>query len=1512
MFSERNKATVLATNNNNFNRIEKCVHDTFKDQALQRPNANAVHAWDAQLTYSDLDMLSDNLAHYLAQSGVQVEDKVSLCFEKSAWVVVSMMAVLKAGGTCVSLDPSHPRDRSETIIRDAGCHILLSAPGVSGMFSDMVDGLLVLNIDEQFVESLANANTKFEPNGLASPDNAAFIVYTSGSTGVPKGVVLEHASVSTSARAHGTVLDIGPSSRVLQFAAHVFDISIQDIFTTLTRGGCVCIPSESERLNDLEGAINRMQVNWACITPTVATLLRPSNIRCLKTLTLAGEAVTKKAVDIWGGNVNLNNCYGPAESTIYCAWNGKVTPQSPSNIGTGLSSNLWVVDVSSHDRLAPVGCIGELVIEGPLLAREYLNDPDKTLASFITNPAWADVDSISQIRRMYKTGDLVRYNVDGSLDYLGRKDSQVKIHGQRLELSEIEHHLAANDGIENAMVILPKGLQVLVAITTLRKSSQPLAESISNVPPPNDSINILDGYTVNIKSSHLRDQLATLVPSYMVPKIWITIESMPRNTSGKLDRARVARWVNEMGADLHNLSGLSEDIGDKGPTTAMERRVQAIIARVLNIAVESVGFSRSFQQLGGDSITAMQVATRARSEGFTLRVQDILGSQSISALALVANSNTQSLASHKDEVDIDFDLSPVQQLYFDMGHSHNHNSRYNQSFFLRIARDVTVEQIGQAIEALVRQHSMLRARFTQSESGTWTQRISKDVGTSYRFQEYQNLAEENLATVLEASQTSIDIERGPVFAADLLHVKGSTQQLLFLAAHHLVIDLVSWRILLHDLEEILERGMLTSPTPFPFQVWNKLQAEYVDQNLSPKKVLPFEVAPAQYEFWGMEGKPNVYEHVVSDGFSMDSDLITTLIDKGRNLLNVNPEETFMATLLYAFAQIFDSRPTPTVFTEGHGREPWTSDIDISNTVGWFTTLSPFHIPVSVNTTLIQAIAQTKDTQRTLPGKGWPYFASRFLNREAKISFQEHMPMEVIFNYMGRYQQLEHAESLLKPEPLPVGANNVSADVTRLALFEVSIIATQTATHFTLAYNSHMEHQDSIRKWVRAWEQTLTAAITALAELNEPDRTLSDFPLLPLTYDGLKSLKAERLPDIGINNFDNVEDIYPCSPMQQGLLLSQGRESGNYEIQFTYSITPSQQGAQINSQRLLSAWQQVLNRHAILRTVFVNSVTEDGGFDQVVLKKTSGRTKKLVYTDEFHLKELLNEEHLIDSQDVLPPHQLLVYTSASGSTYVKIGISHAIIDATSMAIILGELTLAYESKLPDVTGPLYSHYIQYIRSQTPADSLNYWTNYLQDVQTCHFPTTHIDEDVKKLNTLNAEINIGDEQLRQFCLSHGVTTANIVQTAWAIVLRLYTGNSDVCFGYLSSGRDLPVDDIDGIVGPLINMLVCRLQTAPSTNIVELVQQVQQNYVTSLEHQHCSLAQIQHALSLSGRPLFNTIISVQRGTSTTEDGTSLVQQQPEISFTNVGTHDPTEVSGIGNSKFGKMLIVIVRYHC
>ena len=625
-----------------------CLHWPIEQHAVERPDAEAVRAWDASLTYGQLSAAADHLAARLRGLGVGPGVFVPVLFEKSGWAVAAMLAILKAGGAIVPLNPDHPRSRHLAILKDIDASVLVSSTLHQGLGRGLSDSVLVVdrtalnetaaavhityNSSSSSSSSHQKTNTSQKSGLVVEPSHPAFAVFTSGSTGQPKGIAVEHGAISTSIRDHGRVMRFGPQTRTIQFAAYTFDDSFSDIFTTLSFGGCVCVPSDEDRLDDLAGCIVRLEANHACLTVTVAAQLQPRDVPGLKTLVVGGESVTARVVQQWADHVYLINSYGPAEASIFCSANaGMSRSDDPINIGVGVGCMLHITEAEDPNRLLPVGAIGELLIEGPILARCYIRNEAKTEQSFISDLAWATpadergTGSGGPTRRFYRTGDLARYNEDGTIQVLGRKDTQVKLYGQRIELGEIEHHLRS---------VIPSCHEVAVEVLTPKTASgaataaAPLLAAFlllrgdvgsdSGISEPT-SVDILPEWP-----DGAGDRLQELLPSYMIPAVCIKVQEMPMMVSGKLDRNALRSMASHLTArDLAGHHPEGEGGGLTGPETDREELLQKLWARTLDIDADLIKLENSFFRLGGDSVAAMRLVANARDAAVRITVQRI-------------------------------------------------------------------------------------------------------------------------------------------------------------------------------------------------------------------------------------------------------------------------------------------------------------------------------------------------------------------------------------------------------------------------------------------------------------------------------------------------------------------------------------------------------------------------------------------------------------------------------------------------------------------------------------------------------------------------------------------------------------------------------------------------------------------------------------------------------------------------------------------------------------------------
>lgn len=802
-----------------------------------------------------------------------------------------------------------------------------------------------------------------------------------------------------------------------------------------------------------------------------------------------------------------------------------------------------------------------------------------------------------------------------------------------------------------------------------------------------------------------------------------------------------------------------------------------------------------------------------------------------------------------------FDLSPIQRIFFQtVGNTYNH---FNQTEIFRLARNFEVDEIKTAIISLVTMHPMLRARFFKDESGIWRQRLETDTNNSFRLRHHRvdTTNDTLMKRIIDESQTTMDIVNGPLFAVEIFNVSATFSQAIALVAHHLIVDVVSWGILLEDLQNLLG-GVTIPPSSLPYYSWLQQQSVQAKQETS-SRVFPLrDIVPADLEYWGMQDQRNFSGDTIEEDIQLSSK-DTMLLLGAQDALATEILDILVAALLESFRKAFPDRHAVTIHNEGHGRESFNSRQDLSRTVGWFTTLTPIHLslPLDYPTDIISTIRWVKDARERTPDKGRPYFAYRNLTEEGHAKFASHWPAEVIFNYLGRSQNLDRKDSLIQPLD-EVDSQEIGDDVPRMSLFDITAAVSQGAIKLSFGWNRHMKRQPEIRAWVAQCRQTLIDAVDELLQV-QPDPTLSNFKHLPLLYNGISRLSTVLPADVGIRD---IEDIYPASPMQQGLLVAQSRNPDLYIYHTIFEVQSTDSVQFVEPRRLAEAWQVVVNRHPALRTVFIDSLAKNGSKDQVVLKSRAGRVQFITDLDDPEVVNRLRSQSPIDCQEATPPHRVTICKTKANKVWVKLELSHTINDGTSITNILTDLARAYDMKLSRADfGPLYSDYIAYTLASSRDADVSYWKTYLSGVEPCFFPSLN-DGKPGVHEPGSIDISIGNmENIQSFCKKNGVTLSNVLQLAWAITLHCFVGASDVSFGLVASGRDIPVKNIDEAVGCFVNMLIVRLTFSDDSTISQLLDTLQTGSMDALSHQSCSLADVQHEMQLPA--LFNTAFTFQR---------------------------------------------------
>ncbi|KAI0569838.1 HC-toxin synthetase [Pyrenophora tritici-repentis] len=927
------------------------------------------------------------------------------------------------------------------------------------------------------------------------------------------------------------------------------------------------------------------------------------------------------------------------------------------------------------------------------------------------------------------------------------------------------------------------------------------------------------------------------------------------------------------------------------PETEIEYKLQRVWSQVLNIRPDEIGLDDSLFRLGGDSISAMQVVSLCRTDGIILTTKDVMKGKDIRRLAKLVkfarSSEVDAESLEMEQAGLPFELSPIQQMYIQA--FPGRDECFDQCFYLRLNKPVSPSAIARALGTVVQQHAMLRARIIEQSDGTWRQIITNDIQGSLQWRHHRLVNDNPVGEIIADSRRSLDFGKGPVLTADLFSINEA--QTFFITVHHLFVDLVSWRIILQDIEQLVLTGSMPSLPTIPFQSWCQLQRTYAHRHLTPKLVLPFQIKPPMISYWGINDHWGTWSDTVKHEFNLDARTTASILGECNEGLRTEPVELFIAGLIQSFSQVFQDRDVPTIFSEGHGREPWDDNIDLSRTVGWFTTLSPVNCATTSTGNIKDTIRRTKDGRRSLSHKGWGYFASRFHNPEGIEAFKQQSPIEVLVNYQGLYQQLERQDTLFQRSDAPSDQDlDVSLQGGRFALFVVSIVVQNGKAIVSFIFNRKAKHQDRIAHWIQNYETTMQDIV---AVMHNEDRkyTLSDFPTVFRDYRDLDKFTQKTLPSLGVSNIEDVENIYQCSPMQQAILLNRIDHPNNYWIHLSFKVVPSSEQPTIDVPQIQRAWQAVVERHAVLRTVFVLDSPGVTGSVQVVLRNRKVGTEHVKINHPSTTVDLFKDHrNVLEAQRHGLEHHLTIYELLDGTVFCILEISHAIVDGHSFAIIHRDLSAAYSDSLQLEVAPPYSDFVSFIQQEDFGESLEYWKRYLDGVEPCLFPSSSVspDEVDQKDNILKTTVHFdGLATLRSFCKKYETTPFTVVQLAWALVLGTFSNTRSQCFGYLSSGRQLPIDQIDSIAGPTINMLTCRVDIQSSCEILEALRKLQTDVTESNDHQLCSLASVQHALKLDERRLFNTAITYQRHNSRS------ASHSKNITIQTCDEYDPTEYS-------------------
>ncbi|MHC5733251.1 amino acid adenylation domain-containing protein [Nostoc sp.] len=1050
----------------------KCVHELFEEQVEKTPNAIAVVYENESLTYQQLSDRANQLAHYLRTLGVKPEVLVGICVERSPLMVVGLLGILKAGGAYVPLDPAYPQERLAFMLEDAQVSVLLTQESLVATLPPHKARVVCLDTD---ISSTRTENLLH----TVTTDNLAYVIYTSGSTGRPKGVQIEHRGLLNLVFWHQQAFAVSFLDRVTQVAGVAFDACGWEIWPYLTVGASIHFPDDETRLypEQLRDWLLSKAITISFLpTPMAEKILSlnwPANA-ALRTLLTGGDQLHQYPSTSHPFQV-VNN-YGPTENTVV-ATSGTVPKRQQTylqpTIGRAIA-NTQVYVLDSLLQPVPIGVTGELYIGGESLARGYLHRPDLTTERFIRNPFASE-------GRLYRTGDLVRYQADGNIEFLGRIDRQVKIRGFRIELSEIEATLTQHPQVRDAVVIAREDIPGVknLAAYIIPELTQPT-------------------------SNELRLFLKSKLPSYMVPASFTFLEVLPITPNGKVDRQALP--VPEFESD--------ESTGFVSPHTHTEEILAKIWRDVL--VLKQVGIHDNFFELGGDSIISMQIIAKGNQAGLKLTPKQLFQHQTIAELATVAGI-ISTVKSEQGLVTGFVPLTPIQKWFFEQNLPEPHH--FNQSFLLEVPANLQPELLKQALQKLLHHHDALRLRFVQQD-GLWQQYnsdASDEVSLDIADLSYLSLAEQLNAIALraEAAQRTLNLTDGSLMRVILFNLGNSPARLL-IVIHHLAVDGISWRILLEDLSEAYKQLEVGKSIQLPakttsFKDWAIRLQDYAR---SPE-------LHAQRDYWldlmrfPIAPLPLDYAAVAQDNTVASSQIVSVYlsVEQTRALLqdvpgayNTQINDVLLTALVQTFTRWTGSHSL-LIDLEGHGREDLFEDVDLSRTVGWFTSIFPVLLKLEDRNDPGEVIKSVKEQLRRIPNRGIDYGIWRYLSSDESDQLKAFPKAELSFNYLGQFDQTQLATLGWKYAQESSGSIH-SPKGQRSHLLTVNGLVVEGRLKLEWQYSEHFHWWATVEKLASQYIEALEAIIAHCLSPDAGGYTPSDFPEVEFSQEALDELLAE--------------------------------------------------------------------------------------------------------------------------------------------------------------------------------------------------------------------------------------------------------------------------------------------------------------------------------------------------------------------------------------------------------------------
>ncbi|NVZ54575.1 amino acid adenylation domain-containing protein [Pseudomonas sp. B6002] len=1377
--------------------LQQCVHQLIETQAANTPDAPALAFGQQRLSYSELNRRANRLAHRLIAAGVGPDVLVGLAVERSIEMVVGLLAVLKAGGAYVPLDPEYPRERLAYMLDDSGVKLLLTQAHLLEQLP-IPTGLECLVPGESTFEGFSEANPEIALDG----ENLAYVIYTSGSTGQPKGAGNRHSALLNRLQWMQEAYALDASDSVLQKTPFSFDVSVWEFFWPLMTGSrlVVAAPGDHRDPARLVSLINTEQVTTLHFVPSMlqAFLQDPSVSSCqgLKRIVCSGEALPVDAqTQVFAKlpQAALYNLYGPTEAAIDVThWTCVDEGRDAVPIGRPIA-NLGCYILDSNFEPVPVGVLGELYLGGVGLARGYHRRPALTAERFIAHP-------FVKGERLYRAGDLARYRDNGVIEYAGRIDHQVKLRGLRIELGEIEARLLEHEWVRETAVLAVDG-KYLVGYLVLQQAGDDWRD---------------------VLSAHLAQHL----PDYMVPAQWMVLEQMPLSPNGKLDRKALPKPAAVQAYEA--------------PQSALEQRIAAIWAEVLG--VDQVGLNDNFFERGGDSIISIQVVSRARAAGIHFSAKALFQHQTVRSLARVAQLQVARVID-QGPVQGETLLLPFQQLFFDMALAQPHH--WNQSLLLTPRERIQGDRLDAALQGLIAHHDVLRLSFSQQAKGWKAEHAS--VTTQVLWQATVQDADE-LTALCEKAQRSLDLQQGPLLRAVLAELADGSQRLL-LVMHHLVVDGVSWRVFLEDLQSLYRQHALPAKTS-SFKAWaERLQTHARSEAITSAKgfwLQQLQGEPTELPCRDPQGaRPGHLAHTVIS--RLDAERTRQLLQQAPMAYRTQINDLLLTALARVVCR-WTGHASSLIQMEGHGREDLFDDIDLTRTLGWFTSLFP--VRLTPTDTLAGSIKQIKEQLRAVPDKGLSFGALRYLGDDAtREAFNALPEPRITFNYLGQFDtSFDQPDALFAPAVESRGAEqSPDAPLGNWLTLNGQVYNGELQLGWT--FSPLMFDPATIEALGAAYTEELNALVAHCCTPGNRGVTASDFPLSRLTQPQLESLPLAA---------DAIEDIYTLSPMQQGMLFHTLYEqaAGDYINQIRVSVD------NLDVARFQQAWDATVRAHDVLRSGFFWEGQMEGP-RQVVYREARLPLEVLDWQAmperELALQELQQTQRRQGFDLTQAPLVRMVLVRTDEQRHELIYTHHHILmDGWSNSRLFGEVLQRYAGAVvPEVAGR-YRDYIGWLQQRDAVATETFWR---EQLKVLHTPTRlgsaqpmalqgHGEHQLALDSALTA-------RLESFARSHKVTLNTLIQAAWLVLLQRHSGQPVVAFGATVAGRPAELAGVEQQIGLFINTLPVICAVDEQCRVADWLQAVQAQNLALREHEHTGLYDIQRWAGQGGDALFDSIL-------------------------------------------------------